>query len=67
MTSSMIHDFQELNKRDLRLFNGYGRTEASMSSNKLQVPYLCSKTQSPQEWTHRGSVVAGHTAPNYSV
>ncbi|KAI3109622.1 hypothetical protein CBS147333_5269 [Penicillium roqueforti] len=67
MTSSMIHDFQELNKRDLRLFNGYGPTEASMSSNKLQVPYLRSKTQSPQEWMHRGSVVAGYTAPNYSI
>ncbi|RJE27113.1 polyketide synthase [Aspergillus sclerotialis] len=67
MTSSMVHDFQNLDKRDLRLFNGYGPTEASMSSNKLQVPYLRSKLKSPDEFMHQGVVLAGKTAPNYSI
>ncbi|PWY66108.1 putative hybrid NRPS/PKS enzyme [Aspergillus heteromorphus CBS 117.55] len=66
MTTNMIRDFQELNKSDLRLVNGYGPTEASMSSNKLVVPYLTNKDH-PEEWMEKGAVVAGYTAPNYSI
>ncbi|EPS29069.1 hypothetical protein PDE_04017 [Penicillium oxalicum 114-2] len=66
MTTNMIRDFQALNKSDLRLVNGYGPTEASMSSNKLVVPYLTNKDH-PEEWMEKGAVVAGYTAPNYSI
>ncbi|OJK01159.1 hypothetical protein ASPACDRAFT_51108 [Aspergillus aculeatus ATCC 16872] len=66
MTANMIYDFQEFDKVDLRLVNGYGPTEASMSSNKFVVPYLTNKDH-PEEWMEKGAVVAGFTAPNYSV
>ncbi|KAI5194188.1 hypothetical protein AUEXF2481DRAFT_704711 [Aureobasidium subglaciale EXF-2481] len=51
MTDVMKRQFNTLAKPDLKLFNGYGPTEASISTAKISVPYMqeseCARSSTP--------------------
>ncbi|KAN0078879.1 hypothetical protein V8E54_005392 [Elaphomyces granulatus] len=57
---TLLKYFQNLEKLDLRLFNAYGPTEVTCSSNKMQVSYM-------SEGSPNGRIPAGYTTPNCSV
>lgn len=60
VTEALREAFRTQNKRELRLFNAYGPTEITCSSNKLELFYA--------DVDYSGSrIPAGFTTPNYSV
>ena len=63
MTETMLREFRSVDKHDLRLFNGYGPTEGSVSCTKKEINYL--QTEQLEKPGRR--VAAGYTAPNYAI
>lgn len=56
VSENLLRAFRSLNKPDLRLFNSYGPTEVTCSSNRLEVPY--------RDASMASQITAGKTAPN---
>lgn len=61
ITQVLKKEFQALGKPDLRLFNGYGPTEITFTSNSLELPYQNHSNESEER------VPGGFTWPTYSV
>ena len=61
LTHSLIHDFQNLGKSDLRLFNSYGPGEVTISCAKVEILYqdLSQDSEEP--------IPAGLPLPNYTI
>ena len=57
VTETLLNYFKNLEKLDLQLFNAYGPTEVTCSSNKMQV----------LKGSPSGRIPAGHTTPNCSI
>jgi hybrid polyketide synthase / nonribosomal peptide synthetase ACE1 len=64
MTGSMKQEFRGLEKPDLKLFNGYGPTEGTLSCNKVEISY--SEIEDGSLDAQKRTPV-GYTAPNYSI
>ena len=60
VTNALLREFRALGKPDLRLFNAYGPTEVTCSSNKMELIYAKDSIVSER-------IPAGYTSPNYSV
>ncbi|MCJ1477282.1 hypothetical protein MMC13_005953 [Lambiella insularis] len=60
VTTALMETFRSLKKPDLRLFNAYGPTEVTCSSNKMELFYF-------QEDFNHGHIAAGYSSPNCSV
>lgn len=60
ITTVLMQGFQALGKRNLRLFNAYGLTEVTCSSNKLELFY-------DKGDSSKCHIPAGFTSPNCSV
>ena len=55
-TESLLRSFRELGKSDLRLFNGYGPTETTCCSTKIELTHF-----------GNGRIPAGFASPNESI
>lgn len=64
MTGTLKQALRGLNKPNLRLFNGYGPTEATISSNKIEMSFADPLAYSGPS---QKLIPAGFTAPNYSI
>ena len=60
VTESLMQGFRILGKLDLRLFNGYGPTETTCCSSKMELFYADSETTQER-------IPAGYTSPNESI
>lgn len=60
VAESLMHGFQTLGKLNLRLFNGYGPTETTCCSSKMELFYKDSKRTEQR-------IPAGYTSPNESI
>jgi hybrid polyketide synthase/nonribosomal peptide synthetase ACE1 len=64
VTLRLKQDLLSLGKRNLRFFNGYGPTEASLSCSKTEILYFDDKAG---DSSADARVSAGFTAPNYAI
>ena len=60
LTSIVTQEFAALGLAQLRFFNSYGPTEISISSHKIEIPYLEKKTIE-----NMGRIPCGYSLPNY--
>ncbi|KAF2182988.1 beta-ketoacyl synthase domain-containing protein [Zopfia rhizophila CBS 207.26] len=61
VTEALLRKFRALGKLDLRLYNGYGPTETTCSSTKMELSYF-------EEGVYKGQQIpAGFVSPNESV
>lgn len=60
VTESLMYGFQTLGKVNLRLFNGYGPTETTCCSSKMELFYRDSKANEQR-------IPAGYTSPNEPI
>ncbi|KAJ5103135.1 Acyl transferase/acyl hydrolase/lysophospholipase [Penicillium argentinense] len=60
LTTIVTQEFSNLALPQLRFFNSYGPTEISISSHKMEIPYLETKTLESM-----GRIPCGYSLPNY--
>lgn len=60
VTESLMQGFRTLGKVDLHFFNGYGPTETTCCSSKMELFYMDSKATQDR-------IPAGYTSPNESI
>ncbi len=61
LTSTLAHEFADLDLPQLHVFNSYGPTEISISSTKMEIDYRQEKT------LKGGRISCGYSLPNYST
>ncbi|PYI00038.1 beta-ketoacyl synthase domain-containing protein [Aspergillus ellipticus CBS 707.79] len=59
-TANLLDSFRDLGKGDLRLFNGYGPTETTCCSTKMELSY-----QNPEVYLN--GIPAGYPSPNEAI
>ncbi|KAI2473089.1 hypothetical protein F4781DRAFT_427851 [Annulohypoxylon bovei var. microspora] len=60
VTNSLLAQFRDLHKTDLRFFNSYGPTETTVIATAMELKYADDDSQCD-------SIAAGFVLPNYSV